>query len=317
MPNNVRKKVIVTGAAGLVGQNLITLLAERSDLELVAIDKHANNMAILSRLHPQVQTLIADLSQQGSWMETFDKAAVVVILHAQITGKSYQPFAKNNILATEILLKQCHAYKVPYLVHASSSVVNSVADDDYTRTKREQENMVRNSGLRYCILRPTLMFGWFDPKHLGWLARFMEKVPVFPIPGNGLYIRQPLYNRDFCRAIEFCIDNQPTNKVYDLVGPEKINYIDMIRIIKHVKGLKTAIVTIPYELFKILLNIYALFTPRPPFTSDQLKALTAGDEFQGVDMKEVFGFEPTPFKQAIKETFLDKQYSNIVLESYL
>ncbi len=311
-----RKKIIITGAAGLVGQNLITLLSERNDVELIAIDKHVNNLAILGKLHPRVKTITANLSQQGGWEEVFDQASVVVILHAQITGKTYKPFLENNIKATELVLEQCHAYKVPYLVHASSSVINSVASDDYTQTKRKQEDMVRNSGLEYSILRPTLMFGWFDPKHLGWLARFMEKTPIFPIPGSGLYIRQPLYNRDFCRAIEVCIDTQPANKVYDLVGPEKINYIDMIRTIKHVKGLKTAIVPIPYGLFKILLDIYALFTPRPPFTSDQLKALTAGDEFQGVDMKEIFDFEPTPFEQAIKETFLDRRYSHVVLESY-
>ena len=28
------------------------------------------------------------------------------------------------------------------------------------------------------------MFGWFDRKHLGWLSRFMSKVPIFPIPGK-------------------------------------------------------------------------------------------------------------------------------------
>ena len=41
------------------------------------------------------------------------------------------------------------------------------------------------------------MFGWFDRKHLGWLARFMCRVPVFPIPGSGEYLRQPLYVGDF------------------------------------------------------------------------------------------------------------------------
>jgi hypothetical protein len=46
------------------------------------------------------------------------------------------------------------------------------------------------------------MFGWFDRKHLGWLSRFMKKVPVFPIPGHGRYMRQPLYGgRDFANII--------------------------------------------------------------------------------------------------------------------
>src|SRR3546814_21029014 len=49
------------------------------------------------------------------------------------------------------------------------------------------------------------MFGWFDRKHLGWLARFMKRVPVFPIPGTGRYMRQPLYALDFCDVIVACL----------------------------------------------------------------------------------------------------------------
>ena len=39
------------------------------------------------------------------------------------------------------------------------------------------------------ILRPTLMFGWFDRKHLGWLSNLMVSFPLFPIPGKGQFIR--------------------------------------------------------------------------------------------------------------------------------
>ncbi len=73
-----------------------------------------------------------------------------------------------------------------------------MAVDDYTETKKAQEALVSASGIKQVILRPTLMFGWFDRKHVGWLARFMQKVPVFPIPGNGKFLRQPLYAGDFC-----------------------------------------------------------------------------------------------------------------------
>ncbi|MBE7942892.1 NAD(P)-dependent oxidoreductase, partial [Ramlibacter aquaticus] len=82
-------------------------------------------------------------------------------------------------------------------------------------TKKTQEEHFLASGVAGCVLRPTLMYGWFDPKHFGWLARFMEKVPVFPIPGHGRYMRQPLYNRDFCRAIEWCLRHQPKGAIYD------------------------------------------------------------------------------------------------------
>jgi len=308
-------KIVITGAAGLVGQNLIALLREEGFKKIIAIDKHAQNLATLAGLHPGLTTLLADLAEPGAWEETFAGAAVLVQLQAQIAGLSAAPFVRNNLTATERVLAAAKGQGVGFLVHASSSVVKSVADDDYTRTKRAQEDLVRAGGIPYCILRPTLMFGWFDPKHLGWLARFMARVPVFPIPGHGRYMRQPLYNRDFCRAILACMRTRPAGAEYDLVGPDRIDYIDMIRAIREAKGLKTPIVRIPYGLFDALLRLYALFSAKPPFTADQLKALTAGDHFSGVDMEATFGFRPTPFREALRETFGHPVYSRVALAS--
>ncbi|MEP7042436.1 MAG: NAD-dependent epimerase/dehydratase family protein [Dokdonella sp.] len=307
-------KIVLTGAAGLVGQNLLVELEAQGYTRLVAIDKHAYNLDVLRKLHPDVQAVLADLAEPGEWQRCFEGAACVVQLHAQITGKHSQLFVRNNIDATRQVLAATHAHRVPYLVHISSSVVNSVASDDYTNTKKAQERLVVDSGLRHCILRPTLMFGWFDPKHLGWLARFMAKTPVFPIPGDGRYMRQPLYERDFCRCIVECIRRQPDGAAYDVCGDTRIDYIDIIRTIKRVKGLHTWILPIPYSLFVGLLRTYALFSSKPPFTVDQLEALTAGDEFHGVDTREVFGVEQTPFEAAVRESYCDPRYGGIVLQ---
>ncbi|MDE2464364.1 MAG: NAD-dependent epimerase/dehydratase family protein [Alphaproteobacteria bacterium] len=307
-------KILITGAAGLVGQNLIVELEAQGYTRLVAIDKHEYNLAILRKLHPDVQTQLADLAEPGDWSSSFESAACVVQLHAQITGKHSQLFVRNNIEATRHVLDAMRTCHVPYLVHISSSVVNSVADDDYTNTKKAQEQLVVTSGIRHCILRPTLMFGWFDPKHLGWLSRFMAKTPIFPIPGDGRFMRQPLYERDFCRCIVHCIEREPDDAIYDVVGDTRIDYVDIIRTIKRVKRLHTLIVHIPQGLFGLLLRLYALFSRKPPFTADQLKALSAGDTFHGVDTEAAFGVRQTPFEDAIRESYCDPRYSSIVLK---
>jgi len=308
------EKIVLTGAAGLVGQNLIVELKEQGYTQLVAIDKHAHNLEILKKLHPDVEVVLADLAEPGDWEGRFANARCVVQLHAQITGKTRDLFDRNNIDATRLVLDACKRHKVPYLVHISSSVVNSVADDDYTQTKKIQEAMVVDSGLRHCVLRPTLMFGWFDPKHLGWLSRFMARTPIFPIPGDGRFMRQPLYERDFCRCIVECIEREPDGTVYDIVGDTRIDYVDIIRTIKRVKGLRTLIVHIPIGFFSFLLRTYAIFSKKPPFTADQLKALSAGDDFKGVDTHAVFGVSQTPFEDAIRESYCDPVYSPVVLK---
>jgi nucleoside-diphosphate-sugar epimerase len=304
----------VTGAAGLVGQNLVLMLKERGYENVIAIDKHAGNLEVLRGLAPGVETVVADLAQPGSWDSHFGPESVVVVLHAQITGKFSEEFVRNNIEATKRLLEAIRARGARFIVHVSSSVVVSVAHDDYTRTKEAQEKLVAESGLPHCILRPTLMFGWFDPKHLGWLSRFMEKTPVFPIPGDGKFMRQPLYIRDFCRALVWAIEHEPDGRVYDVVGAQRIDYVDIIRLIKRVKGLRTRIVHIPVGLFSALLRTYAIFTSRPPFTADQLEALAAGDDFTGVDTEAVFGFRQTPFEEAVRESYCDPRYSRVLVE---
>ena len=307
-------KLVLTGAAGLVGQNLIVELKAQGYTNLVAIDKHEYNLDILRRLHPDVHTILADLAENGEWAEAFAGAACVVQLHAQITGKYTEPFMRNNISATHRVLDATRRHKIPYLVHISSSVVVSVANDDYTNTKKTQEKLVVESSIPHCVLRPTLMFGWFDPKHLGWLSRFMAKTPMFPIPGDGRYMRQPLYERDFCRCIIRCIETQPDGDIYDVVGDTRIDYVDIIKTIKQAKQLRTLIVHIPYGLFQFLLRLYAVFSSRPPFTADQLKALTAGDDFKGIDTEKVFGVRQTPFADAVRESYCDLRYSSIVLK---
>ena len=306
-------QVIITGAAGLVGQNLVLLLRERGVRDIVAIDKHAANLEVLHGLVPEARVVVADLAEPGEWPALFTRESIVVVLHAQITGKHPEEFVRNNIEATRRVLDAIAKHGARFVVHVSSSVVNSVADDDYTRTKREQEEMVRAAGVPHCILRPTLMFGWFDPKHLGWLSRFMAKTPVFPIPGDGKYMRQPLYIRDFCRAIMWAIENRPDGAMYDVVGDQRIDYVDIIRLIKKVKGLHTLIVHIPVWLFRFLLRVYALFSRKPPFTADQLDALAAGDDFTGVDTEKTFGFRQTPFEEAIRESYCDPRYSHVLV----
>jgi len=174
--------------------------------------------------------------------------------------------------------------------------------------------MVLASGIACPILRPTLMFGWFDRKHLGWLSRFMKKVPVFPIPGHGRYMRQPLYVGDFCSVIISCIEDPSITGVYNISGHEEVDYIDIIRAIKRVTGARAMIMRIPFKLFYALIWTWSLFDRNPPFTTQQLSALSARDQFEVIDWPGIFKVQSTPFAKALEQTFNDPKYSGIILE---
>ncbi|WP_166224519.1 NAD-dependent epimerase/dehydratase family protein [Pseudomonas atagonensis] len=307
-------KVLLPGGAGLVGQNLVARLKDKGYSNIVVLDKHRANIEVLKRVQPDITVEYADLAEPGTWQDHFVGADVVVMLQAQIGGNDYQEFVRNNVDSTRLILESIKVNSVPYLVHISSSVVESDADDFYTNTKVAQEKMVLESGVSCPVLRPTLMFGWFDRKHLGWLSRFMAKVPVFPVPGDGRYMRQPLYVGDFSNIIISCIENRVRDGIYNISGHEKVDYIDIIREIKRATRANAMILRIPYGLFYALLWVWGLFDNNPPFTTQQLAALSAKDEFEVIDWPGIFGVPCTSFKAAVDETFNDPRYSGVVLE---
>ncbi len=308
-----QKKIVVTGAAGLVGQNLIPRLKANGFAEIVAIDKHARNVKVVERFHPSVRTLRKNLATEDGWQDELTGCQALVICHAQIGGLEPGEFVRNNVDATARLLESAAHHGVPYIVHISSSVVDSMAVDDYTETKKAQEALVEACGIKHVVLRPTLMFGWFDRKHVGWLARFMQRVPVFPIPGSGRYLRQPLYAGDLCDIIVSAIEHQSTGS-YNIAGQERIDYIDLMRAVKAATKARARIQKVPYILFWMLLRLNALFDKDPAFTTRQLEALVTPDVFEVIDWPQIFGVRATPLKQALESTFRDPVYSGVALE---
>jgi len=307
-------KIVITGASGLIGQNLIARLKQRGDYTIVAIDKHAANTRVLRDLHPEIDVVGCDLAEPGEWQQKLDGTDTLIIGHAQIGGLAEAEFIRNNQVATERLLEAVAARGGCHIVHISSSAVKSAANDWYTNSKKAQEELVVASGNPVVVLRPTLMFGWFDRKHLGWLARFMKRVPFFPIPGDGRYLRQPLYAGDFCEIIMSCLERRLSGTAYNITGLERIDFIDLMKSVREAVNSRTPIVRVPYSLFWLMLKAYALVDSNPPFTTRQLRALVTPDVFEVEDWPGTFGVTPTPLIEALHETFRDPRYSSISLD---
>jgi nucleoside-diphosphate-sugar epimerase len=310
----MNKKIIITGGAGIVGINLVKALVEKNTSNIHVIDKNHYNLNLLKKLFPSITTHHYDLSKKGKWENIFVKKSHVFMLHAQISSLNWQDFKKNTIDSTQnvLIVIRKKGISSSDIIHVSSSVVNSMADDYYVRSKKIQENLVQKFSKNILILRPTLMFGLFDRKHLGWLSRFMRKFPIFPIPGNGQYIRQPLFVEDFVKILASTLFIKKKG-ILDISGKEQITYISIIKEIKKIQKSKTLIIKIPYIFFYILLKIWALFDRNPPFTIYQLQALTIPEVFPTADWENIFNVKTTKFRIAVTRTYGNNKYKDIKL----
>ena len=294
-------KIVIPGGAGFVGRNLVRNMIEQGydPNTIIVIDKDEEKLRNFNKLN--IKTHLADLSDNGDWMEEFKGADYVVNLAAQISSLDYEPFHRNNILATEKILKASHKFGVKRIVHFSSIAVLSVRKDHYAKTKLEGEQMVEKSGLEYCILRPSIMYGPTNEENIGYLIEFSRKFPFFPIPGHGRWPRQPLYIDDVCNLVITIMRDFPSNELYNVNGKDIVYFKDMVRDVqKQMGGLKFQ-VHIPVELFKFLMVSFQRLTGNAHFTGDQVDSLTAEEIFPEYPWWEEFDIEITSFEEGVKK----------------
>ena len=97
-------KVLITGAAGLVGQNLVNLLSRSSDMIVHAIDKDIYNLDVLKQINKSIRTDLCDLADRSNYQILDSDYDCVVINHAQISSKQDAQFERNNVIATTNLI---------------------------------------------------------------------------------------------------------------------------------------------------------------------------------------------------------------------
>nr|WP_054858940.1 NAD-dependent epimerase/dehydratase family protein [Methanobacterium formicicum] len=173
-------KIIIAGGAGFVGRNLVRVMLQNGfkENEIVVIDFNQENLEYFREYN--IKTLFADLSKKGEWEKEFENSDYLINLAAQISSPEYEPFHRNNVLNTQNLINAAKENGTKRIIHFSSAAVLSVRKDDYANTKSEGENLVKDSGLEYCIIRPSLMYGPTDDKNIGYLIKFAKKIPIFP-----------------------------------------------------------------------------------------------------------------------------------------
>lgn len=293
-------KIVIAGGAGFVGRNLIRILKENGfkSEHIVVLDSNMENLKFLE--NTGVKLVTADLSQKGEWEDELLETDYLINLTAQISSPDYEPFERNNIIATKNLIEAAKNANLSKIIHFSSAAVLSVRKDNYAKTKLEGEDLVKNSGLTYCILRPSLMYGLTDDKNIGYLIDFADKYPFFPIPGSGKWPRQPVYIDDICELVISFTKEFPENQIYNINGKESIFFKDMIKSVLHeVDGYHFRLF-LPVKVFKLAMMFYQKINGGEEFTLDQVDSLTSKEVFPDYPWWDEFNIQPTNFDEGVR-----------------
>jgi NADH dehydrogenase len=142
-----------------------------------------------------------------------------------------------------ILFDAAQQAGVRRIVHVSITNPDPNSDLPYFRGKAELESALQSSGLSYCILRPTVLFGKEDVliNNIAWALR---RFPIFGVFGRGDYQLQPIYVDDLAAvAVQKAEKKDP--QIVDAIGPETFTYRELVTAIATRIGVHRRITGVP------------------------------------------------------------------------
>ena len=162
--------------------------------------------------------------------------------------------------------------RIVHLSIANPSVDSPLA---YYRGKALVENALAEAGVPFAIIRPTWIFGGEPEILANNIAWILRRMPIFPIPGNGSYLVQPIHIDDL---VHICIEagNASGDVVIDAAGPDAIRFRELVEAVREATGSRSPILHVPAVAFHTAARALGLLVNDVVLTSEEIAALTSG-----------------------------------------
>ncbi|MDG4861262.1 NAD(P)H-binding protein [Streptomyces sp. T-3] len=203
-PGSGGRRIVVTGATGAVGREVARALAGVSDVRLVVRDVgKAARMGLPGEIHA------ADYGDRSALKSALAGADAVFV----VTANPLRPEQDENILAAAETVGVRHAVKLSWI-----AVADPAADDLVARWNRRSEELLRDSGLSWTVLRMRTPMS----NALGWAASIRDEGVVRAFGGaDRTACVDP---RDVAAvAVEALSGAEHAGRTYALTGPELIS----------------------------------------------------------------------------------------------
>jgi nucleoside-diphosphate-sugar epimerase len=171
--------------------------------------------------------------------------------------------------------------------------------NQFSQIYKDNEKDIKNSGITYTILRPSMIYGSSRDKNMHKLIKFLNRSPAFPLFG-GDSLMQPVHVDDLADGIAASIDNTVTeNKEYNLAGLEPIAYRNIVKTVEKNLGKNVMKIEIPSTLAANLTR-YLQHIPGFPVTEEQVLRLQENKVFDISQAVAELGYTPRNFEKGIK-----------------
>lgn len=227
------KTILVTGATGTVGKEVVIQLSVTDDVRVRAGVHSIIKGENLKRI-PDVEVVEMDFKEQNSLHAAFTHVDTVFMV---------TPFTEDQVNMAKTLVDEAKKADVKHIVKLS--VIGADAEQPFMigQWHREIENYIEYSGIPYTFLRPSS----FMQNYINYDAENIKNEGKFyHSTGHGKIACVDV--RDIAAvAVEVLIGSGHEGKAYELTGPEAISNQEAAQIIGEVTGTQVQYVDVPAD----------------------------------------------------------------------
>jgi uncharacterized protein YbjT (DUF2867 family) len=285
--------ILVTGATGFVGHHVVpALVLAGMPVRCLVRDPGAPRARQLAARGAELAR--GDVTDEASVARAAEGAAAIVHLVAVIREKGRATFPEINYRGTLHVLDAARGARVARVVHLSALGADPAAPYPYLRSKGLAAEAVRQSGLAYTILRPSVIFGEGDA-FVRLLAALVKALPAVPIVGSGKAELQPIWVGDVASAVVRALEDDATvGQSYDLGGPGRLAYEQIVDLLIASLGVRRIKVHLPVRLVRPVASLLDRVLPVPPVTPGLLSLLAVPNVTEHSATETLAGRPPRP-----------------------
>jgi nucleoside-diphosphate-sugar epimerase len=309
--------ILLTGATGLVGRQVATLLAARGT-PITALVRDPRSASWLTGQGARLVT--GSITDRGTW-EGIDGVAAIVHCAAVISGgRTWEEFAGPNIESTRLAAERALELGVPFVQLSSVAVYGGSTTEPvgtvgegfpftpmrpgawYGRSKRESEELVwrvADRGLRAIALRPCVIYGPHDRLFFPKLLRAARR-GIIPLIGDGRAPMAIVHARSVAEAVLAALDSRTGwGRSYNVTGDAPIAPREVVEALGRGLGRRILTPRIPAGLAlagaSVADTLAKSLLPDGRFPGTVRTAVgywRGGDPYRSAAAREILGWRP-------------------------